>query len=59
MIVHEHILDLFPKERFEGQGLHCFEIAYKAEAYLGDKLSFYEQDISESETDIEVQGPNN
>ena len=51
----EHILDLFPRERFEQQGIRRFEIAYKAESYLGDRLSFYEQTISEKETDIEVR----
>ena len=51
----EHILDLFPKERFEQGGIRRFEIAYKAESYLGDRLSFYEQTISEKETDIEVR----
>ena len=51
----EHILDLFPRQRFEQQGIRRFEIAYKAEAYMGDKLSFYEQVIDEKETDIEVR----
>jgi acyl-ACP thioesterase len=51
----EHILDLFPRERFEKQSIHRFEIAYKAESYLGDRLSFYEQTISDDEIDIEVR----
>ena len=51
----EHILDLFPRQRFEQQHLRRFEIAYKAESYLGDKLSFYEQIIDDNETDIEVR----
>ena len=51
----EHILDLFPRERFEQQGIRRFEIAYKAEAYMGDRLSFYEQAIDDNETDIEVR----
>ena len=51
----EHILDLFPKERFEQQSIRRFEIAYKAESYLGDRLSFYEQVIDGNETDIEVR----
>ena len=50
----EHILDLFPRDCF-GRGIRRFEIAYKTEAYLGDRLSFYEQTISEDETDIEVR----
>ncbi len=51
----EHILDLFPQERFERQRIHRFEIAYKAESYLGDRLSFYRQTASEDEIDIEVR----
>lgn len=51
----EHILDLFPGERFGRQRVRRFEIAYKAESYLGDSLSFYEQPVSDDETDIEVR----
>ena len=51
----EHILDLFSREDFENKQLSRFEIAYKAESYLGDKLSFYTQVISNEETDIEVR----
>ncbi len=51
----EHILDLFHRERFEQQGIRRFEIAYKAEAYMGDRLSFYQQVIDDNETDIEVR----
>ena len=51
----EHILDLFPRERFEQQHVHRFEIAYKAESYLGDRLSFYVQPVSDDETDVEVR----
>lgn len=50
----EHILDLFPQERFE-QGIRRFEIAYKAESYMGDELSFYVQRVDELETDVEVR----
>lgn len=50
----EHILDLFPKECFE-KGIRRFEIAYKTESYMGDKLSFYKQEVSENETDIEIR----
>lgn len=51
----EHILDLFPKHYFEGDGIHRFEIAYKTESYMGDRLSFYQQQVSEKEFDIEVR----
>lgn len=32
-----------------------FEVAYVAESYYGDTLSFYRQQISENEFDIEVK----
>ena len=54
----EHILDLFPKERFEQQGIRRFEIAYKSEAYMGDRLYFYIQATepgSQDSVDIEVR----
>ena len=54
----EHILDLFPGERFQQQGIGRFEIAYKAEAYMGDRLSFYVQSTDEAlqdSFDIEVR----
>lgn len=50
----EHILNLFPKERFEN-GIRRFEIAYKAEAYIGDRLSMYMQEGENGETDVEVK----
>lgn len=55
----EHILDLFPRERFEQQSLRRLEIAYKAEAYMGDTLCFYQQPVSEDEMDIEVRKNDN
>ena len=51
----EHILDLFPRERFEHGGIRRFEIAYKNESYLGDRFSFYIQPVNDMETDIEVR----
>lgn len=51
----EHILDLFPHERFERQQVRRIEIAYKAESYFGDRLSFYCQPVSEVETGIEIR----
>lgn len=49
----EHILDLFPQERFR-QGIRRFEIAYKTESYLGDQLSFYVQ-TEDDATLVEVR----
>ena len=54
----EHILDLFPKQRFEQQDIRRFEIAYKSEAYMGDRLYFYIQATepdSQDSVDIEVR----
>ncbi|MDE7166097.1 MAG: acyl-[acyl-carrier-protein] thioesterase [Bacteroidaceae bacterium] len=51
----EHILDLFPIECFRDRRLQRFEIAYKAESYFGDTLSFYTQPVDENETDVEVR----
>ena len=42
-------------ERFRDQRLQRFEIAYKTESYIGDKLSFFVQEIDENETDVEVR----
>lgn len=36
----EHLLDLFPRECFENHQLQRLDIAYKAESYLGDTLTF-------------------
>lgn len=54
----EHILDLFPKEKFEKQRLKRFEIAYKTESYMGDQLSFYQQEPENDTFDIEVKKNN-
>ncbi|MGN1256877.1 MAG: acyl-[acyl-carrier-protein] thioesterase [Bacteroidaceae bacterium] len=52
----EHILDLVPQERFEENQLRRLEIAYKSEAYMGDRLSFYVQDGQDTnEMEIEVR----
>lgn len=51
----EHILDLFQHQQFVQQGIRRFEIAYKTEAYMGDRLCFYRQPVSQDETDIEVR----
>ncbi len=50
----EHILNLFPQEQLT-RGIHRFEIAYKAESYLGDILTFYIQPVDDTETDVEVR----
>ena len=51
----EHILDLFPLERFRQQSVRRFEMAYVAERYYGDVLGFYQEAKGENEQDIEVR----
>lgn len=51
----EHILDLFPMEQFRTKRIRRFEMAYVAESYYGDKLTFYCDRMSENEYDIEVK----
>lgn len=54
----EHILDLFPMEQFREQSVRRFEVAYVAESYYGDMLSFYREQKGENEYDIEVKKNN-
>ena len=54
----EHILDLFPMEIFKEKSIRRFEMAYVAESYYGDTLSFYLEEKSENEYDIEVKKNN-
>ena len=49
----EHILDLFPREQFAGHRLCRFDIAYKAESYLGDTLTF----ICQAADDLTPRNP--
>ncbi len=51
----EHILDLFPIEVFKEKQVKRFEMAYVAESYYGDVLSFYREEVRENEYDIEVK----
>jgi len=51
----EHILDLFPIEFFKEKRIKRFEMAYVAESYYGDILSFYREEVGEKEYDIEVK----
>ena len=54
----EHILDLFPMDTFKEKQVKRFEIAYVAESYYGDALSFYLEQKGENEYDIEVKKNN-
>ena len=54
----EHILDLFPMDTFKEKQVKRFEMAYVAESYYGDVLSFYLDEKNENEYDIEVKKNN-
>ena len=54
----EHILDLFPMDTFKEKQVKRFEMAYVAESYYGDGLSFYLEEKNENEYDIEVKKNN-
>ncbi|MDL2213920.1 acyl-[acyl-carrier-protein] thioesterase [Bacteroides sp. OttesenSCG-928-D19] len=51
----EHILDLFPIEYYKTMRIRRFEIAYVAESYYGDELTFYKDEINPCEYNIEVK----
>lgn len=51
----EHILDLFPIEMFREKRIKRFEMAYVAESYYGDTLTFFREEVGENEFDIEVK----
>ena len=51
----EHILDLFPMETFKDKQVKRFEMAYVAESYYGDSLSFYKEEKEDGSIDIEVR----
>lgn len=51
----EHILDLFPIELYKTKRIRRFEMAYVAESYYGDELSFFSDEANENEFHIEVK----
>lgn len=51
----EHILDLFPIEMYKEKRIRRFEMAYVAESYYGDELTFYMDDAGEGVFDVEVK----
>ena len=55
----EHILDLFPLDVFKEKALKRFEIAYVAESYYGDTLSFFIEEKSSEEFDVEIRKSSN
>ena len=54
----EHILDLFPMDTFKEKQVKRFEMAYVAESYYGDVLSFYLEEKNENEYDVEIKKNN-
>jgi medium-chain acyl-[acyl-carrier-protein] hydrolase len=51
----QHILDIFPMEKYKAQRIKRFEIAYVSECYYGNTLSFYKEEPEENISDIEVK----
>ena len=51
----EHILDLFPMEVYKQKRIRRFEMAYVAESYYGDELSFFMDEANPNEYHIEVK----
>lgn len=51
----EHILDLFPIQLYMRKQIQRFEMAYVAESYYGDELSFFEEEVNEDEYYVEIK----
>ena len=50
----EHVLDLWPVDRYRQFAIKRLEIAYVAEAHGGDTLSFYKEAVSDTEFCIRI-----
>jgi len=50
----EHILNLFALEKYQQQSISRFEIAYVAESYYGDHLTFLLDEPNKDEFNIEI-----
>ncbi|MCF2687706.1 acyl-[acyl-carrier-protein] thioesterase [Bacteroides fragilis] len=51
----EHILDLFPIQLYMRKQIQRFEMAYVAESYYGDELSFFEEEVNEDKYHVEIK----
>ncbi|MEG0646552.1 MAG: thioesterase [Bacteroides sp.] len=51
----EHILDLFPIELYRSKQIRRFEMAYVAESYYGDVLSFFQEEVGADEYHVEIK----
>lgn len=50
----EHVLDLWNVEWYRKHTIKRFEIAYVAESYQGDKLSFYREQVADNEYCVRI-----
>lgn len=50
----EHVLDVFPLDMYKEFRLKRFDIAYVAESYYGDRLSFYREETSDGEFCVRI-----
>lgn len=51
----EHVLDLFSKDWYAAHTIRRFEMAYVAESYFGDVLSFFREENEDGTYDVEVR----
>lgn len=51
----EHVLDLFSKDWYAAHTIRRFEMAYVAESYFGDMLSFFREENEDGTYDVEVR----
>ena len=51
----EHVLDLFSKDWYAAHTIRRFEMAYVAESYFGDVLSFFREENEDGTYDVDVR----
>ena len=51
----EHVLDLFPPDRYRTSRVRRFEMAYMAESYPGDELAFRMEKTGEEAYNVEIR----
>lgn len=51
----DHMLDLFSLEKYQTQRIRRFEVAYVAESYYGDTLSFYLDEPEKETFEVEIR----
>ena len=50
----EHVLDLWDVEWYKAHDVRRFEVAYVAEAHMGDKLTFFKEQISDNDYSVRI-----